>query len=896
MLFTDFDVSEKGRPAVALDNSAAGIVTTLSSIGSLASSLDFGFEADDDEPPPRKRPAPEAATPASPRPAMPPASPRPQAEGDSPAHSGPDDTSGPPRGREPPPLYDGKEPGVYVPPELDPGAAVTTWREYAHAFRRRRGPAGPVPPPPPVRDRATVERGVSPLAGGGAAAEAFQQLSRHSAAYGGIDAAPDTSATPGAGAAALEPAAGDFDVLSLLNLPGEFMEPAAGQPPRRPRDNGHFSGPGVADAEAHYILPTDWYDQAGELSRDDPMAALLDLAELFPEHPPEAAAEAEAGPTAARPPGRKPELTRSIDLFTDIDLEAIWRERHAAGNVPHQPPAGGVEPAVPAPAPPAVARGGAGGDTRSLDTRFLDLFGDVDLDSLWERKIRDHEERGGEAGRGGDLGDAAATMILPAGFDKDLTTILPAEKLTGRIGDRRDLSGKDLRADGDADLLADLAEAERREIDAFKEIAREIDAAEAVALSEGGESEGGDELLTLEDGDLEDLLRPPGVKDGYGGEAGRSEPGGGGAGKKGGRGGKTRTPLEPDAEVAEEDSTDVSDEDNSPATSAGERMRARMERLRREYEEDGKPGGGKKRPARPEAGAGGDADGDYDPFEDAMPGSVGRRGGSPTGRRGRSPAGDDADSYQDDAANFAEGGGDYGEFGEEGAGRSGQGVTAEDLLNEGFEDLPDGDVEVQAPVIDDSDIESGRRGPKPGTEEMLAIVDAPEEYDGEGEDESGGGGEADELDAESAARRGGSRQVGEAGSNAKVSGKSGGGAKDSDDIFSGLEDMDFSDDMDDEMRSALVDDEVAELSGGDGDDVGLDMQMEMPELPKTGFRLVLSYTGKFLRQWLPLRYYERFDRMVGWRENWWFYCDLLAAIIASASLAVIISYYVWYRE
>ncbi len=859
LLFTDFDVSEKGRPAAVLDNSAAGIVSTLSNIGNLASSLDFGFESDDDEPPPPKRPAAQAA---SPPPAVDDPSPRRSRERGKPTTPPRDASPGPAQAGEALFPSEGMEPGVYVPPELDAGAAVTTWHEYANAFRRRRGPAAA---PVPLREAEISERGRPPPPGGGAAAEAFKQLSAQSAAYGGIDAAPDTALLSGAGAMPDAADAGEFDVLSLLNLPEADAEAGSGAVPRPHPDGSQFENLNADGDAAQYVLPTDWYDRAGEAPRGDPMAALLDLAELFPDRPPETAAGAEPEPGTGRP-GRRPDMTRSIDLFTGIDLEAIWRERHAAaGSAKPGQAGGGTGSKGKAAEPPAAARPGGRGDTHSLDTRYLDLFGDVDLDSLWERKVRDREERGDGAGNGPDGNDVAATMIFSADFGQNLTQILSGEKQQGGIGAPGKSSGKgQLPGEADpgeaADLLAELAGAEQKEADAFKEIAREIDAAETVALSEGGEAapEEDEELLILDDAALADALHNP-------------KAGGGASG-----------------------------EDTGRVASAGERMRSRMERLRREYEAE-KKGGGGAAPAEAEGEA--DTSDTYDPFEDAMPGSVGGRNAAARQEDGEPADEGEGESEQSGTSDYEEGDAAYEEgdaafeendaaYGESDDEPARPGVTADDLLNEGFDDLPDADAEVSAPVVDDSDIESGRKGPKPGTEEMLAIVDSNDGEDGEAE---GDFGDAEVPRRRRAARGDGSGGDGEAGVSLS-SGKSGGGAKDPADMFSDLDAMDFSDDMDDEMRSMMDDEDGAEPGGGEGDDLGLDMQMALAPLPKTGVRLLLSRVGKFICKYLPMRYIERLDRMVAWRENWWFYCDLLAAIIASASLAVIISYYIWYKE
>ncbi|MDR1745447.1 MAG: hypothetical protein LBS30_06815, partial [Planctomycetota bacterium] len=107
--------------------------------------------------------------------------------------------------------------------------------------------------------------------------------------------------------------------------------------------------------------------------------------------------------------------------------------------------------------------------------------------------------------------------------------------------------------------------------------------------------------------------------------------------------------------------------------------------------------------------------------------------------------------------------------------------------------------------------------------------------------------------------------------------------------------------MDDEMRSMLEEDggeggEAAEggEAGGTAGDGAEGAAAEVASDPTLRGRI-----GRLARRFMPARAVSVFDKiaaMVAWRENWWFYCDILAAIIASASLSVIISYFVWYRR
>ncbi len=189
-------------------------------------------------------------------------------------------------------------------------------------------------------------------------------------------------------------------------------------------------------------------------------------------------------------------------------------------------------------------------------------------------------------------------------------------------------------------------------------------------------------------------------------------------------------------------------------------------------------------------------------------------------------------------------------------------ITADDVINTISLDDEPINADISAPVIDDSAITSVR-GPRPGTEEMQAIMG---EYDGDGEGAGGEEGEAAAVDPM--------------------------------DVFANMDDLsfDFSDDMDDEMRAMLDEDgEASEDAEGHAEAA----EPSPDDIPPDGrvARLVWRLR-RYARRHMPEKAVSMFDQLQGaiaWKENWWFYCDLLAAIIASASLAVIISYYIWYR-
>ncbi len=119
------------------------------------------------------------------------------------------------------------------------------------------------------------------------------------------------------------------------------------------------------------------------------------------------------------------------------------------------------------------------------------------------------------------------------------------------------------------------------------------------------------------------------------------------------------------------------------------------------------------------------------------------------------------------------------------------------------------------------------------------------------------------------------------------------------DVFADMDNMDFSDDVDDDMR-AMMEEELADEEGGEeggastasGEEAAV---AEEEELPTTRFGLLRFRAGKIAKRVLPMKTVDKALTMVAWRENWWFYCDLVAAVVASASLAVIVSYLFWYR-
>ena len=112
------------------------------------------------------------------------------------------------------------------------------------------------------------------------------------------------------------------------------------------------------------------------------------------------------------------------------------------------------------------------------------------------------------------------------------------------------------------------------------------------------------------------------------------------------------------------------------------------------------------------------------------------------------------------------------------------------------------------------------------------------------------------------------------------------------DVFSNMDDMDFSGDGLGDEAKALMEEE--ELDADDMDADGPDA-IDAETVPADLRGKARFYARKLFWRVAPKKLVEKLCAMIAWRENWWFYCDLLAAVVSSASLAVIISYFLWYR-
>lgn len=160
------------------------------------------------------------------------------------------------------------------------------------------------------------------------------------------------------------------------------------------------------------------------------------------------------------------------------------------------------------------------------------------------------------------------------------------------------------------------------------------------------------------------------------------------------------------------------------------------------------------------------------------------------------------------------------------------------------------------------------------------------------DDEDGGSGAAGRL--------GGADDDGEAGF-AEASDESGEpegepeAAVNPQDVFANMDAFDdFDDGLDDEMRAMLAEDDADDMAnGGEGAEAASGNAGAFGPQKSEPKGFIGKLTGKIVDR-LPLAKARQFHQMLSWRQNWWFYCDLVAAIIATASLAVIVSYFLWY--
>ncbi len=123
------------------------------------------------------------------------------------------------------------------------------------------------------------------------------------------------------------------------------------------------------------------------------------------------------------------------------------------------------------------------------------------------------------------------------------------------------------------------------------------------------------------------------------------------------------------------------------------------------------------------------------------------------------------------------------------------------------------------------------------------------------------------------------------------------------DVFANMDAFsDFDDDgLDDEMKAMLADGEedTEGAEGGEGAaiaEAGAAIAAPLPPGFKGKVISLLRLVNKKVGRFLPIDKVKTIWQAIGIRENWRFYIDLLAALIATASSAIIVSYFLWYRN
>lgn len=205
-----------------------------------------------------------------------------------------------------------------------------------------------------------------------------------------------------------------------------------------------------------------------------------------------------------------------------------------------------------------------------------------------------------------------------------------------------------------------------------------------------------------------------------------------------------------------------------------------------------------------------------------------------------------------------------------------------------YDDIPPVDDNIQAPIIDDSAIapfrgpeqtDAGEDEPAPDAEGAVSVVGAAPLAETAGESVS---------DGEAAVGVGGASGAKEGEAAAKSAASV---AVDPADVFSNMNEMDFSGDgLDDEMAAMLKDDDPEPAANGEAGAVPGEAR---PGKARGWMPLLVR---RALARMTPRTLFDKLQELLAWRENWWFYCDLLAAFIATVSLAVIISYFIWYKQ
>ncbi len=221
-------------------------------------------------------------------------------------------------------------------------------------------------------------------------------------------------------------------------------------------------------------------------------------------------------------------------------------------------------------------------------------------------------------------------------------------------------------------------------------------------------------------------------------------------------------------------------------------------------------------------------------------------------------------------------------------------------------DAPAEDIDSDAALPESLEIAAGGDSALDGDDYM------PESLDRAGDDA------ATDHDAqllEEAAEHEADDYAGEAGDESEAAVEDGGGEAKEEavavnplDVFANMDSFDdFADDtLDDDMKALLAEDaaqdeEAAPAAGGAGDADGLFDSSAAPveSAPPTLLGKAKYYTRKTALKavsFLPWGRVRSLIEALDWRSYWWFYVDLVAALIATASLAIIVSYFLWYRN
>lgn len=122
------------------------------------------------------------------------------------------------------------------------------------------------------------------------------------------------------------------------------------------------------------------------------------------------------------------------------------------------------------------------------------------------------------------------------------------------------------------------------------------------------------------------------------------------------------------------------------------------------------------------------------------------------------------------------------------------------------------------------------------------------------------------------------------------------------DVFANMDAFDdFDDDgLDDDMKAMLADGEE-DVDGEPGEEgsataeAGTAAAAPLPAGFKGKVVSLLRFVSEKVGRFLPLGKLKNAWQAIGFRDNWRFYINLVAALIATASAAVIMSYFLWYR-